>query len=189
MNMQKFLFLLGVLCVCVCSLYSQSQFIYLRYDPIKGSSTTIIDAVETIIEQCGEDEKFVVFRSNGVEPMVVRNMSDWNNLKKEISEQQSCGVSDYVQEIKLLNELFVELFNENVVINEDIRLNGVNDEEWNITFILSDEMYENSDVEYIPFELEAINNLKTRIKIEYLSYDKTSIKSVEIENKSMFNFK
>jgi hypothetical protein len=50
-------------------------------------------------------------------------------------------------------------------------------------------MYENSDVEYVPFELESINDLKTRVKIEYLSYDKTSIKSVEIENNSMFNFK
>lgn len=187
--MQKILFTIVFLLFNAILLFSQSQFIYLRYDPINGTSNVVIDKIESIIEKCEVGEKFVIFRSNELQPTIIKNISDWNNLKIEISEQQSSLLPDFIYEIKVLNVLFVEIFDEEVEINSGTKLNGRYDENWEITFILSEKMYESSDVEYIPLELEAINDLQKRFKIEYLSYDKVSIRNVEIDNNSMFNFK
>lgn len=171
----------------ICSVVlAQNNFIYVKYDLAFGKSSALIDYIENIIDN--DRGEYIIYYSEGSEPIVAKNKQQWENIRKTILIQQSSP--DYYVDIDCdsLNKQFVEWFDESVV-NNSIR--GKNDSWWDCTFILPKEIIENGQADMIA-RLISINQLQDRMKVNIISYNDEHLEQIslkEIKTNTIFNYK
>ena len=146
-------------------------FFYVRYDPAAGNSSAIASAIDSVVKQ--HPRQFAVMLSGGGRPHVA-DLQTWAEVRQLLLTQQNTPDVYADVEEQMLNELFAQLFGERVGQgNGHLNLAGDNDDEWVVTFIMAQYMYENAlEMETVPLEFVHVNQLEERgVRVRWRYYD------------------
>ena len=175
------LLLLGVVAT------AQNNFVYVRYDNTQGNPSDIVRIVNRIITDTRGS--YVIFYSNGDNPILCENAEEWETLSNRILTQQN--LSDFYPEEEFIeiNNLFTKYFKEEVTIGPSLSINGTDDSTWSCTFILPESMLMTGfSLDYYS-RILSVNQLFDRMGVTIYSYNDEGIDKVEFEkinNNSLF---
>lgn len=182
--MMRRIFLLLLLMMSACMLHAQNHFVYVRYSPKEGNVSPVISAIEQIRNQA--NGQVVIFVSKASTPFVVTNANEWNEARENLLGMQV--EYDYYpqEEATLLNTYFTQFFKETV--SPSLHITGDDDTSWMTTFIVSENMLQSLEFEYIAENIY-VNELLDRMDVEVLTYnDDSRLSSASIPENKLFLF-
>ena len=183
----KYILLFSLLVLSLTSMAQDRYFFYVRYNPLEGNSSAIVDEIDQVVSN--RPDQLIVMLSKGSSPLLA-DMSNWRDLRQSILTQQNAPSLYADIEEAFLDSIFIKYLHEQVR-QEDGRLMlfGDNDREWSVNFILSEQMYEQgeNDYESIPIEFVKVNQLAERgITVRWLSYNNSDRLTVRPEPQHPF---
>lgn len=182
--MMRRISLLLLLMMSACMLHAQNHFVYVRYSPKDGNVSPIISAVEQIRNQAYG--QVVIFVSKASTPFVVTTEKEWSEARENLLSMQV--EYDYYpqEEATLLNAYFTQFFKETV--SSSLHITGDDDRSWTVTFIVSENMLQSDEFEYVAENI-CVNELLDRMEVDVLTYDDNSrLSSANIPESKLFLF-
>ena len=164
--------------------YAQNQFVYVRYNPSEGNVSAIVNTIDDMVRSAmGE---VVVFLSQASTPVIATDSHGWSEIRTELLGMQTAYDYFAEDEALVLNRYYAELFSETV--DDSLRLRGADDQSWECTFIISEQMYYSDEFESLAENI-SVNGLTSRMSVDILTYnDSQRLSSVDMELKSMFKY-
>jgi len=166
----SFLLLVGGVCV------AQKNFFYVRYSPSDGNSSSVVRYIE---DQIQRSEEYVIFLSYFSSPLIAKTQSEWLEIRQLLLTMQVESSLYDKEEYEKLNELFVDVFREEVEEEDNglFMVKGEDDKKWTVTFIMSEPMYSSKVSSlWIPNRLIEVNEFRERgisdVKLQYDSGNK-----------------
>lgn len=184
----KYVLLIILLFAFNC-VFSQNNFVYVRFDLQEVSVSDVVELVEEIYNKSNHNARIVIYVSNSNRPYKV---VDWNNWMFEV-RRKLLGLTvtpDFSEKEDLLQicDFFVEICGESITENLDVV--GCDDNKWTYSFIVPQYMIEN-DIEFFA-KLIYVNQLDNRnILLRYYVYsDSMKIKEMDLKlnNSNVFKY-
>ena len=177
--------LLVLLMMIACLMHAQNHFVYVRYSPKDGNVSPVVSTIEELRSQA--DGQVVVFISNASTPIVATTEKEWFDARKTLLSMQV--EFDYYpqEEAKMLNTYFTQYFRETV--SSTLHISGEYDDKWTATFIVSENMSQSEEIEYI-VECIYVNELFKRMDVDILTYneDDARLSSAKLPDNKLFLF-
>jgi hypothetical protein len=168
-----------------CLMHAQNHFVYVRYSPKDGNVSAVISAIEELKNQ--SDGQVVVFISKASTPIVATKEKEWFDAREALLSMQV--EFDYYpqEEATLLNTYFMQYFMESV--SSSLHIRGENDNEWTTTFIVSENMLQSDEFEYLA-ESIYVSELLQRMDVDIFTYNgyDNRLSSVDIPENKLFLF-
>lgn len=177
--------LLVLLMMSACVMYAQNHFVYVRYSPKDGNVSPVVSTIEQIRNQV--DGQVVVFISKASTPIVATSEKEWNEARETLLGMQV--EFDYYpqEEATMLNAYFTQYFRESV--SSSLHISGENDDKWTATFIVSENMLQSNEFEYI-VENIYVNELLQRMNVDIFTYNEydNRLSSAKMPENKLFLF-
>ena len=171
-----------------CLMAQDNHLIYIRYDVGHGNPSAIVNEVDRIMNGSGD---VLIFYSQASHPIIATKDS-WTNLRTKMLTSSTSDAFDGDVDFETLDSLFNTVFAEKANFGlEGYRINGLNDGVWNVTFIMSKQMFSTTEsYELVPLQFVDISQLLDRnIPLSFLYYDDSStLGRIETLTHPLFGF-
>ena len=166
-------------------LLAQNHFVYVRYSPKDGNVSPVISHIEQI--RSTSSSQMIVFISHALAPIIVTQDKEWQNARDILLSMQV--EYDYypLEEASLLNSCFSQYFKE--VVTSDLHIQGEEDRNWVVTYIVSEDMLQSNDFEYLAENIY-VNELINRMDVNILTYNEfdNELSLVNFPKNMLFQF-